>query len=101
MVIAAVELAGPPLFAIGDKVRCRCLIRNDGTFCGRRTGETLVTAGEVGYVHGVGEFLQRYYIYDVDFYERGVIIGMRGHELECLEPSPEEDDDEGDAAQDR
>ena len=45
----------------------------------------LIDAGDVGYVQSVGEFLQRYYIYAVDFYERGRIVGMRQGELEMIE----------------
>ena len=89
MAITAVELAGPPLFSVGDKVRCRSPIRNDGTYHGRRIGEMLVDTGEPGYVQGVGIFLQRYYIYDVDYFERGMIVGMRGHELDLVENNHE------------
>lgn len=78
---AAVEVFGPPRFAPGEKVRAVRDIRNDGSMWGCRVGDLLIRAGEIGYVRGVGEFLQRYYIYDVDFYERGQIVGMRGHEL--------------------
>ena len=90
------ELTERPRFAPGTKVRCLSLIRNDGTFPGRRTGEVLITPGETGYINSIGTFLQRHYIYDVDFYERGVIVGMRGHELEPVggthENHAEEDD---------
>jgi nitrogen fixation protein NifZ len=81
MAITAPELEAPPLFRVGDKVSARQAIRNDGTYPGRRMGDVLIDPGETGYVHGIGTFLQRYYIYDVDFYERGMIVGMRGHEL--------------------
>lgn len=88
----AIETLDPPRFAPGDKVRALREIRDDGTTWGRRRGEILVVPGEVGYVRAVGEFLQRYYIYDVDFYERGRIVGMRGHEIErVVEPRPVED----------
>lgn len=91
MAITAVELAGPPVFSVGDKVRCQNLIRNDGTFHGHRTGDVLVEAGETGYVQGIGIFLQRYYIYDVDYFRRGIIVGMRGHELDLAESNHESD----------
>lgn len=81
----AVETFGPPRFEPGQKVRTLREIRNDGTVWGRRVGDVLLQPGEVGYVRSVGEFLQRYYIYDVDFFERGQIIGMRAHEIEAVE----------------
>ena len=37
-----VELDSPPTFEIGEKVRIKKLIRNDGTFPGKEIGETLV-----------------------------------------------------------
>jgi nitrogen fixation protein NifZ len=77
-----IELDAPPAFAAGDKVHARCLIRNDGSYPGRRIGETLIDKGEIGYVRGIGTFLQRYFIFEVDFVERGLIVGMRGKELE-------------------
>jgi nitrogen fixation protein NifZ len=80
-----VEVSGPPLFAPGEKVKALRDIRNDGSMWGRRVGDILIRAGEIGYVRGIGEFLQRYYIYDVDFFERGQIVGMRGHELARVE----------------
>ena len=80
-----VELDGPPAFAVGDKVRALRLIRNDGSFLGRRIGDPLVDEGEVGYVREIGTFLQRFFIYEIDFYERGMVVGMRGKELELIE----------------
>jgi nitrogen fixation protein NifZ len=77
-----VELDAPPAFAVGEKVRSLNLIRNDGSFPGRRIGEELIGKGEPGYVRGIGTFLQRFYIFEVDFVERGLIVGMRGKELE-------------------
>ena len=82
-----VELDVPPAFSPGDKVRARNLVRNDGTFPGRRIGEHLIDAGETGYVRSVGTFLQRFFIYEVDFVERGMIVGMRAKELELIEAS--------------
>lgn len=80
-----IELAGPPLFEVGERVRALRDVRNDGTFYGSRIGEFLITVGDVGYVHSVGEYLNRYYIYAVDFYERGRLVGMRGHEIEAVD----------------
>lgn len=76
-----VELDGPPRFDYGDKVVSRFNIRNDGTYRGREIGELLVKKGDVGYVASIGTFLQQYYIYGVDFYERGTLVGMKSREL--------------------
>lgn len=80
-----VELDGPPAFRAGDKVKSLRLIRNDGSFPGRRVGDLLIEEGETGFVRGVGTFLQRYFIYEVDFLERGLVVGMRAKELERIE----------------
>lgn len=82
-----VEIARASRFDIGDKVRARIAVRNDGTYPGSRIGEFLIEAGEIGYVASIGEFLQRYYIYGVDFFARGRIVGMREHEIEDIEES--------------
>ncbi|MCX8049189.1 MAG: nitrogen fixation protein NifZ [Methylohalobius sp.] len=79
------ELDGPPRFDFGEKVRTLKLIRNDGTFPGKDIGEVLVKKGEVGYVATIGTFLQRYYIYGVEFPERGYRVGMKASELESLD----------------
>jgi len=79
------ELDRPPAFAPGTKVRARTLVRDDGTFPGARVGDVLVEAGDVGWVREVGEFLQRYRIYAVDFVTARRVVGMRAHELECAE----------------
>ncbi len=85
-----VELEGPPRFEFGQKVRARRLVRNDGTFPGRDIGEVLVKKGDTGYVVSIGTFLQQFYIYGVDFIERGYRVGMRGKELESIADSPED-----------
>jgi nitrogen fixation protein NifZ len=82
---SAIELDGPPVLAVGAKVRNRHAVRNDGTYPGVPTGTVLVEAGEVGYVNSIGTYLQRYYIYGVDFFRLGCVVGMRGHELETRE----------------
>jgi nitrogen fixation protein NifZ len=66
-------------------VRSRKTVRNDGTFNGREIGEILVKKGEVGYVRSIGTFLQQFYIYAVDFPERGYAVGMKGKEIESLD----------------
>lgn len=80
-----VELDGPPAFEYGMKVRSKRTIRNDGTFRGKEIGEILVTKGELGYVCGIGSFLQQFYIYSVDFVDRGYRVGMKARELEAAD----------------
>lgn len=80
-----IELDGPPSFTYGQKVRSRKNVRNDGTFPGKEIGELLVRKGDVGYVTSIGAFLQQFYIYGVDFYARGHIVGMKARELESAE----------------
>lgn len=79
-----VELDGPPDYEYGEKVRSRKAVRNDGTFPGREIGEILVKKGDVGYVVSIGTFLQQFYIYGVEFVDRGYRVGMKGRELESL-----------------
>ncbi len=52
---------------------------------GREIGEIVVKKGDVGYVRDIGMYLQRYYVYAVEFVDRGTIVGMRARELEALE----------------
>ena len=79
------EVYGPPRFLPGDKVRATVPIRNDGTLPGVDRGAFVVECGDVGYVIGIGEFLQRYYVYSVDFVSRGRLVGVRGGEIERVE----------------
>ena len=50
--------------------------------------------GDVGYVRDIGTFLQQFYIYAVEWVDRGTIVGMRGKELvsfdlaRAREPAP-------------
>ena len=82
-----IEIYRPPALAQGTRVRAKRLVRNDGTFPGRDRGEILIEAGEEGYVATIGTFLQRYYIFGIDFYRLGIVVGMRAHELETV-PDP-------------
>jgi len=86
---APVELWGPPQYEPGDKVAALREVRNDGTFPGARMGEVLIRTGEVGYVRSVGTFLNRYYIYSIDFVESCRLVGMRTTELALLEKAPD------------
>lgn len=80
-----IELDGPPKFEPGQKVRSTKVVKNDGTFAGRDIGDVLVKKGDVGYVRDVGTFLQRFYIYAVEFVDRGSVVGMRARELKSCE----------------
>ncbi|MEN9224139.1 MAG: nitrogen fixation protein NifZ [Thermostichus sp. HHBFW_bins_43] len=82
------ELDQPPLFGLGDKVRIREIIRNDGTYFGAARGTILAYPGDEGYVVYIGTFLQRFYIYAVHSLAKGFIIGCRAKELQLLEKSP-------------
>ena len=85
------EVYAPPLFKAGTKVRSRFQVKNDGTMAGREIGEIVVKKGDVGYVRDIGMYLQRYYIYAVEFVDRGSVVGMRGRELvrfDSLETMP-------------
>jgi len=82
------ELHLPPYFDMGDKVRTRKSIRNDGTFPGQEIGATLAKKGEVGYIINIGTYLQNSYIYAVHFLGTGFVVGCRKKELELLEEAP-------------
>lgn len=88
-----VELDGPPRYDYGDKVVSRYNIRNDGTYHGKEIGELLVQKGDVGYVSSIGTFLQQFYIYGVDFYERGTLVGMKSRELVPFGETNESEDE--------
>lgn len=68
-------------FDYGDKVRVIKNIRNDGTFMGSDRGSLLLRRGSVGYIKGVGKFLQDQVIYQVHFIEKGCTVGCRESEL--------------------
>ena len=80
-----IELNDPPVFQMEEKVRLRKMIRNDGTFPGKEVGQTLAKKGDVGYVVGIGTYLQSYYIYAVHFIDSGFVVGCRRKELESAE----------------
>ncbi|MBD2603613.1 nitrogen fixation protein NifZ [Scytonema hofmannii FACHB-248] len=79
------ELDLPPVFEIGQKVRLRKLIKNDGTFPGQEIGAVLAKKGDIGYIASIGTFLQSSYIYAVHFLETGFIVGCQKKELEAVE----------------
>lgn len=85
-----IEVAFPPRFTMGERVICRSVIRNDGTFNGKDIGEVLVEKGSVGFVRSIGTFLQQFYNYAVEFVESGHQVGMRAKELCTLDNLPDE-----------
>ena len=84
-----IEVYGEPVFAPGEKVQAIKRVRNDGTYPQRNIGEVLVQQGDVGYVRDIGTFLQRFYVYAVEFVDSGTIVGMRAGELTSLDASVE------------
>lgn len=86
----SLEVSSPPRFSYGERVVSRTVVRNDGTFNGKDIGDLLVNRGDVGYVVSIGTFLQQYYIYAVEFTERGYRVGMRAKELMTLDNLPED-----------
>ncbi|MDF2387959.1 nitrogen fixation protein NifZ [Nostoc ellipsosporum NOK] len=83
------ELDLPPAFEIGQKVRIRKLIKNDGTFPGQEIGAVLAKKGDIGYVASIGTFLQSSYIYAVHFMNTGFVVGCKKKELESAEETNE------------
>lgn len=87
-----IELHQPPAFEIGEKVRVRKLLKNDGTFAGQEIGAHLAQKGDIGYVVSVGTFLQTSYIYAVHFLSSGFVVGCLKKELESAEDKTDESD---------
>lgn len=83
-----IEIDDPPTFDMGDRVRVLKLIRNDGTFPGKEVGAPLAQKGDIGYIVGIGTYLQRAYIYSVHFLESNYVVGCLGRELELTEDRP-------------
>ncbi|BBF92498.1 nitrogen fixation protein NifZ [Blastochloris tepida] len=86
----AIEVYDPPAFQPGEKVRATKYVKNDGTYPLKDIGEVLVKKGDVGYVRDIGTYLQRFYVYAVEFVDRGTIVGMRGRELVSLDKATTE-----------
>lgn len=80
-----VELDSPPMFDMGQRVRTRKVLRNDGTFPGKDIGFHLAKKGDVGYIVGIGTYLQRAYIYSVHFLESNFVVGCLSRELELID----------------
>ncbi|MBU0721329.1 nitrogen fixation protein NifZ [bacterium] len=71
-----------PVFRLGERVRIKKPIRNDGSNPFRATDEILVQPGAEGYVKHIGDWLQVIRIYEVHFIEEGETYGCREAELE-------------------
>lgn len=80
-----IEVYRDPKYRPGDRVVSKKNVKNDGTMCNKEIGETVVKKGDVGYVRDIGVFLQQFYIYAVEFVDRGGAVGMRERELDPLE----------------
>ncbi|WP_028002422.1 nitrogen fixation protein NifZ [Sinorhizobium arboris] len=80
-----VEIHNPPRFVPGERVYATRHIKNDGTYPGKEIGERLVRKGDTGFVRDVGTFLQQFYIYAVEWIDRGIVVGMRERELRSLD----------------
>jgi nitrogen fixation protein NifZ len=87
-----IEIDQEPQFNYGEKVISTKNIRNDGTYPNREIGDVLVKKGDYGYVASIGTFLQQFYIYGVDFAERGVLVGMKARELHSLDKENQYED---------
>lgn len=74
-----------PVFRVGQRVRLTKTIRNDGTYPMAKNGDILLEPGAEGYVRKIGDFLQVIRIYEVNFFEEGLIFGCREAELEPAE----------------
>lgn len=86
-----IELNGPPVFNLGEKVKANRTVRNDGTYAGKEIGDVLAKKGEVGYVVSIGTFLQQFYVYGVEFLQTGRRVGMKRKELESVDADTELD----------
>lgn len=80
-----IELDGPPVFNLGEKVKANRTVRNDGTYAGKEIGDVLAKKGEVGYVVSIGTFLQQFYVYGVEFLQTGNRVGMKCKELDSVD----------------
>jgi len=73
-----------PVFRLGERVRIKKPIRNDGSNPFRGPDEILIHPGAEGYVKFIGDFLQVIRIYEVHFIEEGETYGCRESELEAI-----------------
>lgn len=74
-----------PVFHLGQRVRIKKPIKNDGSNPFRGPDEVLVHPGAEGYVKHIGDWLQVIRIYEVNFIEEGETYGCREAELEAID----------------
>lgn len=74
-----------PVFRLGQRVRIKKPIRNDGSNPFEAPDAILVQPGAQGYVKHIGDWLQVVRIYEVHFIEEGHTYGCREAELEAIE----------------
>jgi len=72
-------------FNVGDAVRTRRKIKNDGTFPGLPWDALLLDKGEEGVVMDIGTFLLTKTVYTVYFPRLNIFVGCLEHELEALD----------------
>lgn len=72
-------------FKVGDVVKTRRKIKNDGTYPGISWDALLVDIGEVGVIMDIGIFLLTKTIYTVYFPRLDMLIGCLEHELEAMD----------------
>ncbi|MFZ8785968.1 nitrogen fixation protein NifZ [Thermocrinis sp.] len=72
-------------FNVGDVVRTKKKIKNDGTFPGIPWGELIVGIGEEGVIVDVGLFLLTKTIYTVYFPRLEIFVGCLENELELVD----------------
>lgn len=73
-----------PVFRLGERVRIKKPIKNDGSNPFREPNEILVYPGAEGYIKFIGDWLQVIRIYEVHFIEEGETYGCREAELESI-----------------
>ncbi|WP_232500409.1 nitrogen fixation protein NifZ [Hydrogenobacter thermophilus] len=71
-------------FNVGDIVKTRKRIKNDGTFPGLPWDAKILDKGEEGVIVDVGLFLLTKTIYTVYFPRLGIFVGCLEHELETV-----------------
>jgi nitrogen fixation protein NifZ len=67
-------------FVAGERVRSLGHVKNDGTYAHKAIGEIVVHESDLGVVHEKWDFLGQLY-YTVEFFDRAVVVIMRGREL--------------------
>lgn len=74
-----------PVFRLGQRVRIKKPIKNDGSNPFEAPDAVLVQPGAEGYVKHIGDWLQVIRIYEVHFIEEGHTYGCREAELEAID----------------